>query len=65
MYFIPWEPIVLDLWTEPLLYENNPIFSKGAFCSYSFVAGVFLGHPLKERTEGAYEEIQDVGGVIG
>ena len=51
--------------TVRALYKNNPVFSKGAFCSYSFGVGVLFGYPLTERTEGVYEEDEDVGDVIG
>ena len=46
-------------------YKNNPTFSKGAFCSYSFEVGTLFGYPFRERTGGAYEEDEDVGDVIG
>ena len=45
-------------------YRNNRIFGKGPFCSYAFYVLVLFEYPLKWRTEGAYEEEEDVGGVI-
>ena len=45
------------------LYKNNPTFSKGASCSCAFYVRVLLEQPLKGRTEGAYEEDEDIGGV--
>ena len=51
--------------TVRALYKNNPIFTKGAFCSYSSGLGSSFGEPLGNRTGGLYEEDEDVRDVVG
>ena len=50
--------------TVRALCKDNPIFSKGPFCSYLFEVGVFFGYPFGERTEVAYEEDVDVESTV-
>ena len=51
--------------TVRALYKDNPTFSKGPFCSYLSGVRVLFGYPFGERTEGAYEEDEDVGNTMG
>ena len=46
------------------IYKVSHDFSKGPSCSYVSLARVLLGYPLRGRTEGAYEEDEDVGDAI-
>ena len=57
--------VYIFIYTVRALYKDNPTFSKGPFCSYLLAVRVLFGYPFGERTEGAYEDDEDVGNTMG
>ena len=47
------------------LYKDNPAFSKGPFCPCLSGVRVLFWYPFGGRTELAYAEAVDVGGMMG